>query len=331
LLATATSLRRRDTLLALGVIVMAMIAAAGAYLAPVAWLYVHAPLKAFRYPARLMAIGAFAIAMLAAIGWEWIAARVTWRWLVFAVAAATAIDGLVQAWPLLQSGPFRLQVVPYAPIIGRDAKFLRLPGPTWSDPGAWIDGYLNLFDRRFDAGTAAPLIDASYLALYEQALEGGRLEVLNTMSIGYLIAARGLPPPFAPIARARAVEVYVNPRVLPMAYFRGDDGRYRNVTFFSLGTSLARIDLDTLSSGVVILTQQGARGWEVTVDGSRASATAPIAGVFRGVHVAGGHHVVEWRYRPGSLRIGAAASLLALVWMLFGARAMRLPRAFVKR
>lgn len=331
LLAAVTSLRRRDTQAALAVIVAVVIAAAGSNLAPVAWVYVHLPLKVFRYPARLVALAAFALALLASIGWEWIATRVTWRWLPLAVMAAIAIDGLARGLPLLASGPFTPRPIPHAGIIGRDAKFLRLAGASWMDQAAWIDGYLNLYDRRFDAGTAAPLTNASYRALYDEALQGGKLEVLDTLSIGYVVTDRLLPPPFLTVDRARGVTVYRNPNALPMAYFRGDDGRYSGVTFASLTTSSARIGVDVRSPGLLILTQQDAPGWEAAVDGAPAESAPRVGGVFRGVRVPRGRHVVDWAYRPRSLRIGAACTFLAIVWLLFGVRAMRSPNGFVKR
>jgi hypothetical protein len=331
LLAAATSFRRRDVQVALAVVLASIIASAGSYLAPVAWLYVHLPLKVFRYPARLMAIGALAIAILAAIGWEWIAAHVTWRWLALVVAAAIAVDGLARAVPLLESKPFSPHPVPHAAIIGRDSKFLRLADASWMDQGAWIEGYLNLYDRRFDAYTAAPLANARYLEMYDDAAQTGRLELLDTMSIGYVLASRRLPAPFVPMERVRGVTVYRNPLALPMAYFRGDDGRYSQVTFVSFTTSSARVYVDVKSPGVVILTQQEAPGWEAAVDGARAESSAPVSGVFRAVRVPRGHHVVDWKYRPWTLRAGAACTFLASAWLLFGVRAMRSRQAFVKR
>jgi hypothetical protein len=331
LLAAATSIRRRDTQLALVVIIVSVIAAAGSYLAPVAWLYEHLPLKVFRYPARLMVPGAAAFAILAAVGWEWIATRVTWRWLVLAVAAAIAVDGLARAAPLLESTPFSPHPVPHASMIGRDSKFLRLSELSWMDQSAWIEGYLNLYDRRFDAYTAAPLVNARYLKLYDDVVRTGKVELLDTMSIGYVLASRRLPRPFVPIEQVRGVVVYRNPLVLPMAYFRGDDGRYSPVTFASLTTSSAHVGVDVRSSGVVILTQQDAPGWSVAVDGVPAAPTTPVNGVFRGVRVPKGRHAVDWTYRPWPLRAGAGCTFLAAVWMLFGVRAMRSRQTFVKR
>ncbi len=115
-----------------------------------------------------------------------------------------------------------------------------------------------------------------------------------------------------------------------MAYFRGDDGRYSSVTFVSFNTSSARVGVDARTPGLVILTQQDAPGWEVAVDGARSLPAPRVGGVFRGVRVPRGHHLIDWAYRPWSLRIGAACTCLALAWWLFGMRAMRSPWAFVK-
>jgi hypothetical protein len=331
LLALVTSWRRRDTLAWVTLFIAGAVAAAGWYLAPVEWIYVHLPLKVFRYPARLVPICALALAALAAIGWEWIAARATWRWLPLAAVLAISLDGLVHGAPLLLAGPFGPNPSPYPLSIGRGSKFMRLPGMSWTDRGAWMEGYINLFDRRFDAGTAAPLVDARYLAMYDAAFQGGRLDLLDQMSIGYLIGTRQLPAPFQHVASARGVGVYRNPLALPMAYLIGDDGRFASATFLSLGTSFARIDVDARAPGLLVLTQQSAPGWEVTVDRVRTEPGPPAAGVFRTVRVPKGHHAVEWRYRPPALRIGAICTLLALLWWLFGAFPMRLRSAFVKR
>lgn len=324
LLALATSWRRRDVQVALGAIALTMLLAAGP-----SWLFVHLPLQVLRYPARLVVLAAMAIALLAAVGWEWVAAKVTWRWLVCVVVAAIAIDGLVRCAPLFVSAPFQTNI-PHSSIVGRDGKFLRVGETTYLDRGAWIDGYLNIFERRMDAGTAAPLINARYAALYERALAGGRIEPLDALAIRYLLAER-LGRPFVAIESSRGVTVYRNPHFPPLAYFRGDDGRMSSVVFLSFGTSFARTGVDAPSSGAVILSQQDAPGWDVAVDGKPSRETARVGGVFRSVRVTPGRHIIEWTYRPLSLRIGAAMTFIALVWMLFGGRAMRPSRAFVKR
>jgi uncharacterized membrane protein YfhO len=74
--------------------------------------------------------------------------------------------------------------------------------------------------------------------------------------------------------------------------------------------------------GILVLRQQAARGWSVTVDGKPAEPLL-IDGVFRGVNVPEGHHQVVWTYRPPFFFQGCAITLLTLL-------ALQLS-AFVKR
>ncbi|MBI3271239.1 MAG: hypothetical protein HYZ53_19705 [Planctomycetes bacterium] len=58
-------------------------------------------------------------------------------------------------------------------------------------------------------------------------------------------------------------------------------------------------------------------GWEACVDGERATIF-PVNGMFRGVFLPPGPHVVEFDYRPVPFRNGACASAAALVLCLAG-------------
>ena len=49
-------------------------------------------------------------------------------------------------------------------------------------------------------------------------------------------------------------------------------------------------------------------GWQVSVDGSKATAVTS-GGFRRSVHVAAGEHTVAWTYRPASLMLGASTVL----------------------
>ena len=57
-------------------------------------------------------------------------------------------------------------------------------------------------------------------------------------------------------------------------------------------------------------------GWQVTVDGSQATAITS-GGFHRSVHVAAGEHTIAWTYRPLSFLLGAGASLVSLLAMCF--------------
>jgi len=327
IVAVVSSLRRRDAQLALGVVALAFILGAGKYLTPVGWMWVHLPVKVLRYPARFLSLAAIAIAFLAAVGWEWLSQRVTWRWLGFAVVAAVALDGVVRTQPLFAHRPFQPNPVPHPLGVGRDGFFVRVRNASNAERRTWIDGYLNLLDQRFDAVSPAPVTNARYNTI----LRGVSVQRLSMMSVRYILTETPLPAPLVPIDTYQGVTAYQNRGAFPLGYFHGDDGRYAAVSFMSIGTSFVRIEVRAPSSGVVVVAQQSAPGWEVSVDGRRSDATTLVNGIFRAVRVSRGPHTVEWKYRPLSLRVGAAISLLALVWLLFGLRAMRPTRAFVKR
>src|SRR5205814_186985 len=79
------------------------------------------------------------------------------------VVLLVIVDLVPRVGPLLQSAPFDPHL-PYARVVGRDGKIGRIMPPKLStiDRRAWIAGYLNLFEHRFDAWTAAPVVSESY-------------------------------------------------------------------------------------------------------------------------------------------------------------------------
>lgn len=79
-----------------------------------------------------------------------------------------------------------------------------------------------------------------------------------------------------------------------------------------------RITADLKCRGMVVLTDNWFPGWRAAVDGRRAQIYNVDGGV-RGVVVEGGRHVIEMVYRPMSVILGGAMTLLAaiataLVW-----------------
>jgi hypothetical protein len=75
-------------------------------------------------------------------------------------------------------------------------------------------------------------------------------------------------------------------------------------------------------AAAVVLADAWFPGWEVRVDGARAEPLRADT-AFRAVAVPPGAHEIEWRYRPRSLRAGAALAALAV---LGGAAALALER-----
>jgi len=270
-------------------------------------LLTRLPLTIIRYPARVVPLGALAIAALAVIGFR----RVErFPWIAMIAIACIIVDLVPRVAPLLQSAPFNPSV-PYSSLIGRDGKIARLIPPKLRalDRRAWIAGYLNLFERRFDAWTAAPIVSESYTNAYSVALE--RRDALDRMSIAYILTSEG-----------SAVVVRRNPNALPMAYFRDSAGQIGRASVLAMTTSAAHVVIDAPRDGIVVVTQQLATDWSVDVDGIRA--TSELDGVFRSVRVRAGHHAITWRYRPRSLMVGIALTAIAIVRMLLSSR-------FVKR
>jgi uncharacterized membrane protein YfhO len=79
----------------------------------------------------------------------------------------------------------------------------------------------------------------------------------------------------------------------------------------------------TRSGGLLVLTQNDARGWSVKVDGRPADKKL-VRGVFRAVEVPAGQHQITWIFRPLSLTAGAIVTALAMLWLALGLRARRL-------
>ena len=300
-------------------IVLCAIVATGVHLDAVGAVLAHLPLTIFRYPARLVPLIALGLCLLAGIGCDrLVPAR--WHW---AVACVISIDLLVQTSSLLASAPFQLHPVPYARGIGRDAKIVRIGmGRTAPEQrGAWVAGYLNLFDRRFDVWTAAPLSSEAYSRAYAGAMTARSSDPLDALSAGYLVTSRPVRLPL--VGEAEGVRVYRNGRAWPMAYFRTatSERPIAAATSLAFTTSAAHITIDAPGEGLVVLTQQLVRGWRVTVDGIDAEPVA--AGLFRAVRTRGGPHTIIWRYRPASLLAGALITIAASLLLL-------LSHAFVK-
>lgn len=284
-----------------------------------AWLS-RMPVTLFRYPARLVPFAALALAALAAIGWQRL--RADRRWLDLLVLLVIVSDLLVRAMPLLDTAPFRRDVVPYNASIGDTAKVLRFGEVDINHRAAWISGYLNLYDRRFDVFTAAPLASAPYVEMYRKLLQAPTFESFAYAGVAYILTEDQLPLPWYPVTSAGGVYVFRNPQAFPMAaHFASGSVSLRRGEW-KLDTSTARVTITAPSDGTVVLRQQSARGWRVTVDGKPATALV-VDGIFRGVNVAKGRHEIVWTYRPQSLYLGAAMTIATLFAMQIS--------AFVKR
>jgi hypothetical protein len=301
----------------LALIFLSALVAAGNHIGPVGDLLASLPLTLLRYPARLVPFAVLGICALAAFGCNGIRSEP----IKMLLALLTFVDLVVRIQPLLATSPFDPGRIPYPPAIGRDSKIVRIDMSSDRDRDGWILGYLNLYQRRFDTWTAAPVVSQRYAEMILPAITEGRLSTINAVSGGYVVAPRTLVA-FPPIASRPGVVIHRNVHALPLAYFQDASRRITPVATLAFTSSSVFIDVDAPSAGDVVITQQMSSGWSVEVDGVRANAN-PYA-LFRTVAIGAGRHSVKWIYRPAPLLAGAILTIIALAYLLFS-------RWFVKR
>lgn len=300
-----TSIRKRHVAGWVALLVFAIVIGAGpAVLAQL-------PLTLFRYPARLVPLGALAIAGLAVAGWERIRGA-NRRWLDLLVVLLVVADLVPRSQPLLHTAPFTRGAIPYPRAVGADAKLIRVGAMEPAQRRNWIAGYLNLYDRRFDAHTAAPFESERYQNFFRGVLETPTPENLAFLSGGYILASMPMHNGLEPVARAGTVTVWRNPSVWPMARLVSND--IAVPAAWEMTTTSARIVVDAPKLGTLVLAQQLAPGWRVEVDGVRRTPML-FDGVFRAVEVPKGRHEVVWSYRPWTLFSGAAVTLITLLFL----------------
>jgi hypothetical protein len=308
LIGLTTIRKRRDVAGWLALLVAAIALSTGP-----SWL-THLPVTLFRYPARLVPFGALAVAGLAVAGWQRI--RPERRWLDLLVMLVIVAELLLRARPLLDTQPFRTDVVPYDRAMGTTTKVFRFGEVDPQERPAWMSGYLNLYDRRFDVFTAAPLASAPYVRMYRELMRQPTFQTVAYAGAGFILTRNELPLPWYPTEGAGHVRVYRNLEAFPMAaHFAPGSAAMRRASW-TLDTSSARVEVNAPSDGIVVLRQQAAPGWRVSVDGKPAESLV-IDGIFRGVNVTRGAHRIVWKYRPASLMSGAAMTILTLLSSLF--------------
>ena len=268
------------------------------------------PITLFRYPARLVPLAAIAIAALAVAGWERV--RPNRRWVDLVVVLVVLLDLAPHALPLLQSAPFRVDVVPYPRAVGQETKILRVGALDARQRPAWIAGYLNLYERRFDMSTASPLASDDYMRMYRALQEKPSKEGLAQNGIGWILTSVRLG--LRPAARAGNVTAYLHSDTMPMAFLIMRNPMTAVPARARLDSTSARVTVDAPREGVLVLLQQNAPGWRAEIDG-REARTFPVGDLFRGVQLTRGPHEVVWRYRPWSLFFGASVTCLTLLAM----------------
>jgi len=338
--------RRRDVAGWLLLLSAAFAISIAPLLPPIAAMLEHFPVTLFRYPARLIPVGALALAALAAYGWDRI--RPGRPLFDAAIVLILLMEVLPYSSRLLLAGPFA-PAGGYPHEIGAKSKLLRVGNRVGADRSAWIAGYLNLFDRRFDTWSAAPVMSARYGDWFLAAFAGNRTDLVDRFPAGWILSQQDIGPRFEQISEVRGVKVFRNRHALPMAALwtsvrsaanpsdalAGALGPGSGADVFispapslapvtrrqivparvvELGGFEARVEIDTPLPGILVLMQQDAPGWQVSVDGKRARKLL-ADGNFRAVALAAGQHTVVWRYLPMSLIAGFVITLITLAFM----------------
>ena len=101
-----------------------------------------------------------------------------------------------------------------------------------------------------------------------------------------------------------------------MAYVETGPATFVAARALALDASRAMVRVVTEGGGLLVLTQNDAPGWRLTVDGRRARGELAY-GTFRAVRVPPGAHEVIWTYMPSSLVAGAWITLVCIIAMLF--------------
>ncbi|HEX7154545.1 MAG TPA: 6-pyruvoyl-tetrahydropterin synthase-related protein [Thermoanaerobaculia bacterium] len=338
-LALAGATRWRESRPWLALLALSMIASAGIHFPPAAWLIERMPVTLFRYPGRFIPFGAFAVVALAVIGWERI--RRPKRWLDLIVVALILVDVLPATRPLFVSAPFSTKAVPYDAHVGADAKIVRVGKQSSLHPRQWLSGYLNLYERRYDESTAAPLTSARVYRMSEQLATAPHPDLLAFLPAGWVLTDDVLPAPFV----KEGAMLYRWPHPLPLATFWSSwqpshdgfeeflAGRAGGKLFVNLkevprashaihpasltmGINDARVVVEAPSDGILVLAQQDAAGWRVSVDG-RPAEKLLANGIFRAVHIEKGRHTVVWTYRAPAFFIGGVMTLFTLSTLSF--------------
>jgi Bacterial membrane protein YfhO len=106
-----------------------------------------------------------------------------------------------------------------------------------------------------------------------------------------------------------AVVSELPPDWIDAAAARSDPGEVEIVSYES---DAVRLRAESKRRALLVLSDSDFPGWEATVDG-RSVAIVRTNALVRGVALDAGSHLVEFRYRPASLRRGATISAVSLV------------------
>jgi hypothetical protein len=151
---------------------------------------------------------------------------------------------------------------------------------------------------------------------------------LRALGVRYYVSPPGQQPSGLPVVyRDKGAVITRDPQALPLARVVRTGGSLQPARI--VRRTPDRVEIVTGgAAGTLVLADAAYPGWHVSVDGHEARSET-VDSLFRGVHVAAGVHRVVWTFRPLSLRIGLAISVLAL--LLLSGAALAWPRVLRRR
>ncbi len=192
-------------------------------------------------------------------------------------------------------------------------------------PGAarlWPVGYLNLADGMELVRSDAPVSQRDVEAHLAEADRGpdGRWW-LDALGARWIVLDQDVwhPDDWAPVERRQGLELYRNPRALPLATVAGlppkPDRAWRGVgAVVALSHRTSRIWVAAVlpRPGVLWLDLAPVRGWRWTLDGQTARLRKG-PGILQWVALSGGVHRLEGSYRPPGMTAAAVLSVLSVL------------------
>jgi hypothetical protein len=155
---------------------------------------------------------------------------------------------------------------------------------------------------------------------------------LARSNVAYIVSPRALDLPI--VYRGRDVMIYRNINVLPRAFIAPIDADLNQVSSILNGSAVnsltdsgnaVTIRAVSPADGWLILSDTFYPGWRASIDGQPLEIQVATQ-AFRAVKFPAGEHLVEFKYEPGSIEIGAGLSIASLLILVVGAIIIRLSK-----
>lgn len=253
-----------------------------------------------------------------------------------------ASDAPVEPVALTSTSGWQEQRIALAKAGERRRVRLRVTGTAVSSPAT-----VSLGNLGFGSGAAAEARLATERSARHAAESGAIREVFRDLAEGVVVyentnalprafRVRGVEPSpsvdaalgrlgdgfdFRRAALVETAEVLTAQRALGGAAIDGDDAGTAEIQAETPGS--VTIATTGTTPGLLVLADLAYPGWRAEIDGAPAPVLT-VDGVFRGVVVPAGSHVVTYRYRPTSWLVGMLVMLAALAALVpYGRRAAR--------